>query len=93
MHMAEHSVSGCGDGMFTREEVAQHNKANDLWIIHDGTVHDMTSFVNEHPGGKAILNKAGQDATKVLHTFSPHVKAADFVMKKLNEACIGVLVQ
>jgi cytochrome b involved in lipid metabolism len=27
-------------------------------------VYDVTSYVNEHPGGDAILNNAGADSTK-----------------------------
>uniref|UniRef100_A0A0M3IQR5 Cyclic lactone autoinducer peptide n=1 Tax=Ascaris lumbricoides TaxID=6252 RepID=A0A0M3IQR5_ASCLU len=31
----------------------------------------------------------GKDATSVLKTLAPHVKAADVVMKKLKQTCIG----
>lgn len=34
----------------TLAEVAQHNKADDLWIVVAGKVYDVTKFLSEHPG-------------------------------------------
>jgi len=37
---------------FKPEEVASHNKPDNLWIIVDEDVYDLTKFQEEHPGGK-----------------------------------------
>lgn len=37
---------------FSTSDVASHNKASDLFIIVDEDVYDLTSFQDEHPGGK-----------------------------------------
>lgn len=35
---------------FTREEVSRHATEDDLWIIIDGAVYDVSEFVDLHPG-------------------------------------------
>ena len=51
---------------FTRSEVAKHNTREDLWVIVDDTVYDMTAFLRRHPGGDAPLRYAGADASAVF---------------------------
>ncbi|RPD61123.1 acyl-CoA dehydrogenase NM domain-like protein [Lentinus tigrinus ALCF2SS1-7] len=61
--------------VFTREEVAQHNKPDDLWIIVDAKVYDVTKFKNLHPGGISVFyaeDIAGQDATEAFYGLHRH---------------------
>jgi L-lactate dehydrogenase (cytochrome) len=35
----------------TTVEILLHNKLDDVWIVVDGEVYDMTEFAPDHPGG------------------------------------------
>jgi flavocytochrome c len=53
------------DKEYTMEEVAKHNKKEDLWVVVKGVVLDLTNWLDEHPGGpQALLNFMGRDATE-----------------------------
>ncbi|WVZ14981.1 hypothetical protein V8G54_012547, partial [Vigna mungo] len=49
---------------YSKTEVSLHNKRTDCWIIIKKKVYDVTSYVEEHPGGDAILAHAGDDSTE-----------------------------
>ncbi|KAL5504740.1 hypothetical protein ACEPAH_7403 [Sanghuangporus vaninii] len=60
--------------------VAQHNSRESCWIIIHGKAYDVTEFLDEHPGGAAIILKyAGKDATKA---YDP-IHASDVVTTHL----------
>ncbi|KAM4744083.1 cytochrome b5 type B isoform 2-T2 [Anableps anableps] len=57
-----------GDGgvkYYTLEDIRVHNMSNDTWLIIHNKVYDITSFLEEHPGGEEVLlEQAGADATE-----------------------------
>lgn len=53
-------------------EVRKHNSKQDCWVIIHGKAYDVSSFVDEHPGGSAVILKyAGRDATKAFDPIHP----------------------
>jgi len=72
---AQSSGGGGGSGgtrSVSSAEVAKHNSEGDLWVIIEGKVYDLTSFLPDHPGGKkAIMLFAGKDATEEFNMLHP----------------------
>lgn len=86
---AQPAVSGGGGGGgFTMDEVAKHASKTDCWVVVNGEVLDVTSFLSEHPGGElAILTFAGKDATEEFNMIHP----PDVIPKYAPEAVIGTI--
>ena len=56
--------------IYTLEDIAKHSTPDNCWFaIHD-KVYDVTLFViaAHHPGGDAILEGCGKDATALFET-------------------------
>ncbi|PWN53534.1 putative cytochrome b5 [Violaceomyces palustris] len=51
----------------TMEELAKHKDHENLWLLIDGKVYDVSKFMDEHPGGDEVLiSEAGKDATEAF---------------------------
>lgn len=62
--------------VYTPEEIVRHNRENDLWIVVNGNVYDVTKFLKTHPGGDDLLmEKGGQDATKCFEEIGHSLEA------------------
>ncbi|KAJ9646938.1 hypothetical protein H2204_000630 [Knufia peltigerae] len=72
-------------------EVEKHSSNRSCWVIIQGNVYDLTTFLDVHPGGAAIILKyAGKDATAVYEPLHP----SDAITKHLTpESKLGPLVQ
>lgn len=77
-------------GSVTEVELKNHNGTNGslCWIAIKDKVYDVTSFGQEHPGGRIIFTHAGQDATDVFSAFHPAK-----VYKWLPRFYVGELVK
>ncbi|KAL6846342.1 hypothetical protein ACP4OV_023790 [Aristida adscensionis] len=69
--------SGKISRIYTKKQVSTHNTRKDCWIIIKDKVYDVTSYVEEHPGGDAILNNAGDDSTEGF--FGAHSTALEYL--------------
>ncbi|CAK9008235.1 unnamed protein product [Durusdinium trenchii] len=79
-------ANGGAAGGMTLAEVAKHNSKADCWVVVDGQVLDVTSFLSEHPGGElAILTFAGKDATEEFNMIHP----PDVIGKYAPDSVIG----
>ena len=63
---------------YSIEEIQTHNTPNSLWVIIENNVYDVTSFLQEHPGGtKPFLKYAGTDVTKKFESINAHKTSKD----------------
>lgn len=52
---------------YTSQDVSAHKTKSDCWTIINGSVYDITSYVQGHPGGDNILSACGVDATEYFN--------------------------
>lgn len=80
---------------YTLAEIATHTTPDDCWMVIEGTVYDVSNFGSRHPGGDAIYEGCGIDATTLFNTRpsgsqTPHSNNA---RNLLPQYAIGTLSQ
>lgn len=78
-----------GEGSLTMESVASHANASSCWTVIDGTVYDVTRWINRHPGGPDVIEAlCGIDASAAFarqhgNQSEPNTKLAGYAMGAL----------
>ena len=58
-----------GAGGYTMTEVRTHGDASSCWSAINGKVYDLTSWINQHPGGPdKILGVCGSDGSMAFNS-------------------------
>ena len=53
---------------YTLADVSKHSNATSCWSAINGNVYDLTSWINQHPGGpEAILSICGVDGSAAFN--------------------------
>jgi cytochrome b involved in lipid metabolism len=75
-------------------EIYKHNKINDCWLIINGKVYSMASYLSAHPGGAGtIIPLCGQDATTAFATKGGQGAHSSYAYSLLINYYIGDLNQ
>ncbi|KAF7636286.1 Cytochrome b5 heme-binding domain-containing protein, partial [Meloidogyne graminicola] len=64
---------------FSIEEVKLHKYPDDIWLIKDGKVYNLTSYYKSHPGGNAMLKYAGKDVSFAINEIVAHQFSREFI--------------
>lgn len=76
--------------LYSMQEASTHNTKEDCWVVIDGKVYDVTTYLDDHPGGDDVIIEAtGKDATDEFED-AGHSKSARDLMQ---DYCIGELDQ
>lgn len=59
---------------YTLTDVAKHDTKSDCWLVIENNVYNVTSFIDQHPGGEEILKGCGKDATSLFNRVRDHAE-------------------
>ncbi|ORY74786.1 inositolphosphorylceramide-B C-26 hydroxylase [Leucosporidium creatinivorum] len=77
--------------IYTLEDVRHHSKSGNCWVVHDNKIYDVTTFIEDHPGGDdLILEYAGRDITTVMSDPLEH-SHSDSAFSLLQSYQVGVV--
>ena len=71
VEMLESNRKDHANSFYTWEEIVEHDRKDDLWVVIYGKVYDLTTFWEKHPGGDIILDGAGGDCTPTWESYHP----------------------
>lgn len=76
---------------YSPSEVKSHSTAKSCWVTRGSKVYDVTSFLDDHPGGgDLILEYAGRDVDEILGDVISH-EHSEVAYEILSDYLVGVL--
>ncbi|XP_010901557.1 cytochrome b5 [Esox lucius] len=76
-----HTVD-CDVKYYTLEEIKSRNMCKEAWLVIHDKVYDITSFLEEHPGGEEVLlEQAGSDATESFEDVGHSTDAREMLIQ------------
>eukprot|EP01065_Artemidia_motanka_P042408 TRINITY_DN568_c0_g2_i3.p1 TRINITY_DN568_c0_g2~~TRINITY_DN568_c0_g2_i3.p1 ORF type:complete len:390 (+),score=87.76 TRINITY_DN568_c0_g2_i3:144-1313(+) len=74
---------------YSAEEIAAHGTPDDLWVLINGDVYDLSAGRFHHPGGvNVLLRSVGKDATRAFYAAHPWID-----LKAVSQHRIGWLAR
>ena len=74
-----------GGGKYTMAEVKVHSTAGDCWVVISGGVYGMSTFIDKHPGGTAVIAAmCGTDGTAAYNGKHGGNGTANGILAKLR---------
>lgn len=90
--VVEKELASFPETKYSSEDLSKHSDLESCWLAINGKIYDVTNFISDHPGGKAILAGCGKDATAMFNLIpsskEPH---SDSAKAMLGEYEIGIL--
>ncbi|XP_023029473.2 cytochrome b5 [Leptinotarsa decemlineata] len=75
---------------FSTKEIEEHNDNKSTWVVIHNKVYDLTTFLNEHPGGEEVLlEQAGKNASEAFEDVGHSSDAREL----MNKYQIGELIE
>ncbi|KAG8798848.1 fatty acid alpha-hydroxylase [Serendipita sp. 400] len=77
--------------IYALEDLEIERKKGNVWITRNGKVYDVTTFVDDHPGGDDLIRQfAGKDIGEAMEDEEEHVHS-DSAYTMLEEYLVGKL--
>jgi len=70
---------------YSWSEIHKHVGRDDCWMVIQGKVYDVSSWVEKHPGGDLIMQGAGREATPFFIPYHPSKVSAILPKYQIGE--------
>ncbi len=76
---------------YSAADIAKHATASDCWSAIDGKVYNISSYINQHPGGRVVTQACGKDGSQLFKTQGGRGQHSSTARAQLASFEIGTL--